>query len=153
MLISSRKTLIDILRNMFNQISGHCDPVTLTNKLNHRKLFTSKVCMLKSWTPKTVILLGNRVVADVFSSDEAMVEEDGSQMQYYWHLYKKGKFKCVHRHVHTGRTPFEHEGRDGLMHQQAKKHQRLPANQKLGERLSLTAIRKNNLADNLPSGF
>lgn len=80
-----------------------------------------------------------------------MLEEDGSQMQYYWHLYKKGKFK--HRHVHTGRTPFEHEGRDGLMHQQAKKHQRLPANQKLGERLSLTALRKNNLADNLPSGF
>ena len=37
-----------------------------------------------------MILLGNRVVAGVFSSDEAMLEEDGFQMQYYWHLIKRG---------------------------------------------------------------
>lgn len=29
-------------------------------------------------------------------------------IQYYWCLYKKGKFK----HIHTGRMPCEREGRD-----------------------------------------
>ena len=37
--------------------------------------------------------------------------------------------------MHTGRTPYEDEGRNQVTHLQAKEHQRLPANhQKLQER-------------------
>lgn len=42
MLTSFRNTLIDTPRIMFSQMSGHCDPVKLTHKINHYDLISAR---------------------------------------------------------------------------------------------------------------
>ena len=72
--------------------------------------------MLKSQplVPQSMTLFENRVVADVISGDEVMLNGRGPPIQYVWCPQQKEKFG--HRDTHTVKTPCEHE--DG--HRQTK---------------------------------
>ena len=96
--------------------------------------------------PQTVILFGNRIIADVTGENEVILELDGPPKNPSV-LIKRGDLDTD---KHTERTPCEGEGRDP----EVKECQRLPANhQELCNRLSLPPSEGSSPDDTLISDF
>lgn len=66
---------------------------------------------VKTLAPSTLAcdLVGNRVIADVMSSDEGVLEQGGPPVRYDRRPYKRGGLETA---MHTGGTACEDEGRD-----------------------------------------